>query len=328
VETDRPFELLSPLTKDITRLASGVAALDAPLGHGGDGAESGAEALYQIATGEGFVLEGTPVVARFDPGRAGSLGTVGGVGFRAGALRVVVHITDAPPHSPEDYGSDIPGTHGFPEASAALRDRGVHVVGIASGTEARPHLESLAIQTGAYRPAEGGSCATGTLGDEVRAIDDLCPLVFDIYPDGSGLSVAIIDALVGLVDQVRFREVFGSTSDDRLGFVQRIEASAAEPPSGITPPTRADIRPADGVKDTFVDVGVGTALDFLVHLQNNIVPPADYDQVFHLTVQILGDELVLVERQIRVTVPRGRLRGGEQLPAHDAGPDAGPDSGG
>ncbi|MBZ0122248.1 MAG: hypothetical protein K8H88_34965, partial [Sandaracinaceae bacterium] len=51
---DRPFRLLTAITTDEARLASAVARLDQPLGDGGDIPESGAEALFQIATGEGY----------------------------------------------------------------------------------------------------------------------------------------------------------------------------------------------------------------------------------------------------------------------------------
>src|SRR5688500_14294335 len=53
---DRPFELLTPVTSSARAIEDAVQRLDQPLGIGGDMPESGAEALYQIATGEGYLL--------------------------------------------------------------------------------------------------------------------------------------------------------------------------------------------------------------------------------------------------------------------------------
>jgi hypothetical protein len=108
---DLPHRLLAPVTLDDRRIALGVVGLE-PIGNGGDAPESGAEALWQIATGAGYTMPGgVRLVPPFDAERSGAAGTIGGVGFREGALHVVVHITDAPSHRPADYGAAFPGTH-------------------------------------------------------------------------------------------------------------------------------------------------------------------------------------------------------------------------
>ena len=314
--TDQPFELLTPITTDARRVASAVAALDSPLGHGGDAPESGAEALYQIATGEGYRRGTRTLVSPFDgrPARGG--GTLGGVGFREGALHVVVHVTDAPTHTPEDYEPTFPGTRSLADAAEALSAVGARTIGIASGEVARSHLETVALATGATTEPTDGSCPTGIGGDARAPRGGTCPLVFDVARDGTGLSDTVVDAIVELVNGVVYDQVYGRAVDDPLGFVHAIEATEADPPDGVPPPTLLDVRPPeDGYDDTFADTGPGTELTFVAHLVNDRLPPADYDQVFHLTVQIVGDGLVLAVRRIRVVVPRGRL---------DAGlPDAG-----
>jgi hypothetical protein len=149
-----------------------------------------------------------------------------------------------------------------------------------------------------------------------------CPLVFDVARDGSGLSAAIVDALAGLVDSVRFREAFGVTEDDRLGFVRAIEANEASSDDGSPLPARADTRPpGDGFDDTFLDVSGGVTLRFVVHLENTRLAPADYDQTFRIAVEIRGDALALARRTIRVIVPRV-----PRTPAMDGGADAGADA--
>ena len=317
LSTDAPFELLAPVTRDVARVASAVAALDDPLGHGGDAPESGAEALYQIATGDGYRAASRTIVPRY----SGS--GIGGVGFREGAFHVVVHVTDAPTHEPSDYGTRFPGTRGTPDAADALAAIGARVVGIASGEAARPYLELLALSTSATMPAAAGECPTGVGGAGRPPARGVCPMVFDVASDGTGVSDTIVDAIVELVNGVAYDEVFGEAIDDPLAFVRAIEASDASPAEGAL--RRADLRPpGDGVEDTFVDVHAGTRLGFTVRLANGSLRPADYDQVFHLVVQIRGDELLLARRRIRVIVPRGRLDAGTGM---DAGAGEGADAG-
>ena len=308
---DLPFRLLSEITSNDTRVANAVASLDQPLGDGSDIRESGGEALWQIATGDGY--------GRLVPSYAGP--GLGGVGFRADALRVVVHVTDAPSHAPSDYGAAYPDTHSVAEAAAALSELGVRALGIASGESARGDLESLAIGTSAVVEPIDGRCATGIDGAPRPPTGGVCPLVFDVNPDGSGLATAVVDAIADLLSTVAYDQVWGET-DDSLGFVRAIEAVEAVAPPDIDPPTLGDLRPIDGTDDTFLAVGAGTLLRFRAILRNVTIPPADYDQVFNLELRIVGDGVTLLTRTIRVIVPRGRLDAGV-----DAGNDAGNDAG-
>jgi hypothetical protein len=316
---DRPFELLTAITTSIDRVGGAVASLDDPIGDGGDAPESGAEALYQIATGDGFRLVGTQVVAPFAGRVAPGGGSLGGVGFRREALHVVVHVTDAPTHAPVDYLPDVPGVRSLADATRALGELDARVIGIASGSPARPHLERLAVDTGAYVSPVSGQCATGIDGSLREPSFGVCPLVFDVDRDGTGLSDTIVDAIVEFVNSIGFDEVWGEAEDDRLGLVRAVEARDATPPAGVTPPGIADLRPAgDAIGDTFTMVGAGTELVLVAHLRNTTIPPADYDQIFRVTIAVHGDDIVLVRRVIRVVVPRGRL------PRPDAGMDGGP----
>ncbi|WP_236604263.1 hypothetical protein [Sandaracinus amylolyticus] len=310
-ESDRPFQLVTAITTDRARVGSALASLDAPLGDGGDQPESGAEALWQIATGEGYTHDGRALVAPFRDRSAPGGGEVGGAGFRQGALRVVVHVTDAPSHQPGDYEVVFPGTRSLAQAAEALRAIEARVIGIASGPSPRGELEQLAVRTGAVVPPIDGRCSTGIEGALRDTVDGTCPLVFDVEPDGSGLSSTLVDAIGDLLDTVQWNEVWGETDDAGLGFVRAVAAIEARVEGGAAPPTREDRRPSgDGIADTFAGVRPGTSVRFELVLQNSTVPPADYEQVFRVSVRIVGDGLDLVERTVRVIVPRGRLDGG------------------
>lgn len=321
---DRPFALATAITTDEGRIARAVAALDQPLGHGGDIPESGFEALYQIATGVGY----GDIIPPFSRKAAPGGGTLGGVGFREHALRVVVHATDAPSHDPADYEPTYPGTRSREDAIEALSRLGVRTLGIASHESARSALEAIAIGTGAVIADSDGECRTGIDGASRPPRAEGCPLVFDVRPDGTGLAEVVVDAIADLLASVRYAEVWGE-SDDAFGFVRTIEALDAETPSGVAPPSHADLRPmGDGIDDTFLDVGPGTRLRMRAHLRNESLPPTDYDQIFNLTLRVVGDGVELLSRRLRVVVPRGRLDAGMPsdvgldgaAPEADAGP--------
>lgn len=322
---DLAYTLLTPMTSDPARVAGAVAQLDSPLGAGGDEPEAGIEALYQIARGTGLVVDGQVLAAPWSGQAAAGGGAAPGVGFRDDAFRVVVHATDAPSHDASDYGGVVPGAHGRDETLSALAASHIRVIGIASSERARPDLEQLARATGAAVPATGGHCATGIRGaSRSPDPDGTCPLVYDIDANGVGLSRTVVSAIGAVTDALTYDEVWGEAEDDRLGFVQSVEAVRATPPEGGTAPTSADRRPAgDGVLDTFENVRSGTMLVFTAHLANTTVEPADYDQVFTVTILLRGDGLELVRRTVRVTVPRGRLDAGRHASDGGDGLDAG-----
>src|SRR5262249_21618990 len=92
---DQPFQLKQAITGNITAVTNGVNALatatGAPIGCGGDGPEAGLEAIYQAATGEGLTAPSPTNVPANHTG-------VGGVGFRAGVMPIIVTITDVLSH--------------------------------------------------------------------------------------------------------------------------------------------------------------------------------------------------------------------------------------
>jgi hypothetical protein len=309
LQGDRPYDLLTPITTDFNRVAVAVFNLDRPLQNGGDVAEASVEALYQIGTGAGLAGPTGGSIERFTPRPevAGS-GAVGGVGFRSGSARVVVHVTDAPSHDPIEYGALVPGTHTLAEAASALRANGVRVIGIASGEPARPQLEALAAATGAVVAPEGGRCVTGLGGMTRVATSGACPLVFDIGSDGSGLTFSVLDAITRFLDSLAFRTVGSGVENDPRGFIAGVEALSAVVPAGLAEPRREDRQPVgalDGVVDTFAEVSTRTRLTFRVRVRNTRVPSLEMPQLFFVRVTLVGDGVVLGDRVVRVIVPEG-----------------------
>jgi hypothetical protein len=314
--TDLPFTLLCPITDSLVLVTNAVQKLDHPLGDGADVPEAGAEALYQIATGAGYMLPGerTPLIAPFPTETGAALS--GGAGFRSQALKVVVHITDAPSHTPDDYAAaGILQTHDWDDARSAMQALGARVIGICStepGTSlydrVRSELSEVARATGARTDAVSGECATGIDGSSLPTFDGTCPLVFDVAGDGSGLASSIVDAVVNLVDGVHFSEVHAEPGSDPLGFIERVELDVLRQSAGVSAPVTADRRPSlapDGVLDTYLDVSRKQQLGFRVLLKNDRIAGSDVPQTFRVSVRLVGDGVLLEERFLRVLVPAG-----------------------
>jgi hypothetical protein len=309
--TDLPFQLLSQVTTAIPRVSMGINRLDMPLGCGVDLPESGFEALFQIADGGGVTFPGGSV-PRFVPvpSTPGG-GTLGGVGFRDGAFPIIIHITDDVSHAHTDYtAAGISGAHSRNQAVAAMNALRARMIGVASQARARAHLEDLAIATDAVvPPTMAGTCLTGVDGaarpttmlpDGTRG----CPLVFDARSNGSGLSSTLVDAVGTLVTAIRLSTVSVRVVDDPNGFIRATIPRSATPPAGAPPPTVADLD-GDSIFDSFVDLTPGTIVTFTIIAFNDTVPRTDVDQVFMVTLQIIGDGItVLDEKPVIIIVPR------------------------
>lgn len=321
-QTDRPYDLLAPVTTDFNRVFGAVNGLDQPLQNGGDIPESWLESLYQIATGAGLRNAAFTIPSVQIPAGTPATATPGGVGFRTGAARVVVNITDAPSHTPDSYGEAAGGTHSLQQTLDALRAVNVRLIGIASGEGSRAQMERLAIGTGAVRASVDGRCATGIGGAARQATLDRCPLVFDISADGTGLGNAVVEAIVSFLDGLAFSSVTASTVSDPGGFVQAVHAITATAPEGTALPEARDRLPPgapDGLDDTFENVLTRTQLTFRIIARNTSVRETEFPQLFFARVQLVGDGVVVGERTLRVIVPEG--------PKVDGGVDGGTPSG-
>lgn len=310
-DPDRPFALLQQVTTSTMRVSGALSLLDMPIGCGQDLPESGYEALYQIAAGTGLMVAGGADIPRFmaDPTTPGG-GTIGGVGFRDDAFPIVIHVTDAVSHTPAQYMmGGIGGTHSEADVVAAFAAIRARFIGIATNSAARDHLVSLALATNTTIPPTAGDCATG-IGGAARRPEmlpdgtEVCPLVFDARDNGSGLSGTLVDAVGDLVRAIRLDTVSIRVVGDPNGFIQATIPRSATPPPGADPPTVADLD-GDSIFDSFVDLTPGTVVAFTILAFNDVVPRTDVDQVFTVTLQVIGDGVtVLDEKPVTIIVPR------------------------
>lgn len=319
-DPDRAYELLTPITTDVGRAYDAVQRLDQPLGIGGDIPEASAEALFQIATGRGYEGAGGVKIEPWDGPAADGGGVLGGAGFRAHSLRVVIHVADSPSHDPADYDEGgLGGTHSLAEATGALNALGVRVLSILPTTCAdaecraqhpyyartRAELSELALATSAVIAAEHGECRTGFGREVMPSYGQVCPLVFDARGDGSGLSQTLSDAVIALLREVRFGEVHAEVQADPLQFVESIRARPLVQ-AGLPEPELRDRLPQgapDGVPDSYVGVERGAQLGFEVRLRNTRIAATASDQRFRVALRVVGDGVLLEEKLLRVVIP-------------------------
>lgn len=321
--SDRPFILRQRVTTDVAAATAGVLALDRH--SGGDGPESGFEAIYQVCTGFGRddpnCIAG-PEVLPFNPDLgfvAGVAdGTIGGVGFRAGALPIIVHMTDARSHAKGDEDNYAFGASRN-ETYASMRAIGAKVIGVASGTPARSDLEQLTLRAGSTVPAcawtdpiEGtrpfgcgdGLCCTGGSGVGRPPIDDVCPLVYDIDSGGGGLDTSIIAGIQALINFAAF-DLTTRVADDpdapiaTSQFIESIVPVAAFPPETgcSSEPVIAD-RNGDGVDDHFLNVVPGTRLIFNITARNDFVTETNQPQVYTAFIEVVQQGGAVLDTQV------------------------------
>nr|HEX4316127.1 hypothetical protein [Kofleriaceae bacterium] len=220
---DQPFKLMQTITSSSTAVTAGVNALSTasggPIGCGNDTPEGGLESIYQAATGDGLTSPSPTSVPANHTG-------IGGVGFRAGTMPVIVAISDADSHGVGETGAcdgqaeAYAGTvatvaHSRAQTKTALANICARVVGLSavfSGEDATcdatAYMTDLATTTGARvppaawdvgtRPAgcSATQCCTGPLGAGVAPdAQGLCPEVFQVSTTGTGVSASLVTGI-------------------------------------------------------------------------------------------------------------------------------------
>lgn len=323
----------------IASVQSRVSSLTA--GGGNDGYESAWEALHQVATGAGNSTGGGNVAA-FNAATAypttavagETLGTLPGVGFRAGALPIVTYITDAAGHNtdtPSVSAGDYTGLTSVRSTQTIneLKAMGARVIGVTPGTtgaKSTARLDQLSAvnATGAIVPPAGWGataarpvgcsvtqCCTGVSGaGEATDATGNCPLSFLVDSYGSGLGTAIVTAIqvlttYGTID-ISARPV-DDPSDSVNAVTAFIGAIVANPTAGASCDSGLTVadRDGDGHPDTFVGVKPGARVCFDVLPKSNVtVSPTTGPQMFKAAIEVVGDSVTVLDtRNVFFLVP-------------------------
>lgn len=338
---DQPFKLRQTITSNTTAVQTAVNGLTIgsgsnkkTIGCGADTPEAGLEAIYQAATGEGLSSPGATSVP---PNHTG----IGGVAFRQGTMPVIVDITDAVSHGKNEtatcygtsvaYDSTVPTAHSRADVKTALSNICARVVGISanSGAEAdclgSEYMRDLATSTGARVPpaawdvgtrpngCASTQCCTGANGAGVAPDGQgLCPVVFDVASDGTGVSSNIVTGIQMLTRFATF-----NVPTDKQGVGTDIDGNAipgghttdefikAVTPTGFVKPPPPPVLPDPTFDATqFYGVTPGTHVDFAVNAFNDFVVQTQNAQIFRATIRVLaGGCTPLDQRDVLILVP-------------------------
>lgn len=291
---DKPYILVQQVTDNTTAVQGALSGLD--LHSGNDTPESSMEALYQALTGVGYDqscdgryttnTDVVPFMASsgdlfggtggqwYNSSTSGS-GTAGGAGFRDYALPVIIYATDA---QMRDAGSTSGTLNSVPRSAchnasgadviSAAGSLGAYLIGISvGGTSPVSQMNTLAAATNSYADTDGDGAA-----------DD--KLVFTWTGSSSTLRTTIVNAVTDLVGSLHFTEIT-LVPEDPYGFVTGIDPASYTLSSGAN----------------------GQVIDFTLTFRG-AVPAASEDEVYHVTLNVIGDGTVLLDTlDIYVVVP-------------------------
>lgn len=288
---DVPYRHGQDVTDNLSLVQDALNRLSA--GGGNDGPESHVEAMFQTATGLGgnwiyggsnvaVPLKTCPAIPDEPAPRRGY------PCFRAGALPIVVMVTDVSMHNgpmlEDTYTGFTPAPATFAQGVGALASIGARFIGVAVNGGGRAHLEAAARMTGTVD-------ASGN------------PLVYDAA--GGTVSDSVIDgigAITGGVAQnvgTRTENVAGNPGEfDATRFIKAIV-----PREGY----REGV-PGAGYdsKDerTFYTVIPGTQVEFDVDFYNDVRPPSDTAEIFRARIVVVGNSVAdLDSREVYIIVP-------------------------
>lgn len=338
---DQPFHLFQAITSNIPDVQNGVnnfSTATGPIGYGQDWPEAAIDAMYQVATGTGLNGPGLTNVP------ANNIG-IGGVGFRVGTMPVVIPITDAMSHAlgenticpstfeSVNYTGAVAGVaHTRQDTKDALNAICAKVVGIApieaglaAACTGQADLEDFSTATGARVPPEAwdvggrpagcsaGQCCTDFNGaGRAPAGDGLCPLVFRVDANGSGLGNHIVTGIQMLTRFATFDVTTerdgetqsttgaplpaGTTTADFIKLITPVGFQLPPPPPVLPDPTFDT--------DNFYGVTPGTVVSFDVSAYNDFLPQTGEAQLFRAVIRVLaGGCTDLDQREVFILVP-------------------------
>jgi hypothetical protein len=249
--------------------------------------------------------------------------TFGSLGFRKGALPMIVEISDAPFHNGVQAGTGYGAYQTITNLKDAINKRGAKFIGVAasattpdsdgnirnasSGGSAYGDMAFLTDNTGSNvaPSAFGGSCLTGLNGAALSpdGPGGTCRLIFSLHHDGSGLSSTIVSGVRALLLSVRY-DVHVAATPSGVDVVDKFLTSIVPTGTGTDPETgkactalpggTADryVGPratagTDGVAETMLAVNPGPRYCFDVTPKTNTtIAPTTSPQLFRATLTV------------------------------------------
>lgn len=299
---DSIFSLVQPITTKTNEIKDAVDNIQT-----GSlcGWEPHHEALYQVATGEGYTgdfyfevkyvsdnkcdITGDyiPEIPAVDC--TGADGNIGGGCFRADAMPLIIMLSDeAFTNFGNHFTWNIP-YHTTENAIAALNNISAKFIGIDSWSEEttwtmspEANFKEISIATGSV------SATTGE------------PFFYKIDSDGTGLSTQIKDAVMQLTSNIKLDvwtvsvSVPNSEGIDTSMFVKSLTPFSSDPVNSY------DNKDAT----TFYAVNPGAKVNFEIKFHNSVYNPEKVEAtVFKAKINVLGDGALLDTREVIIIVP-------------------------
>lgn len=307
-ETDGTGELVKVLQVITPTLALAQAAAGR-LGAtgGGDTPEGQVPAMFHVLTGQAV----TGVTAHTPPA-----GTTGGVDFRSGAVPVVVLITDAPWHATR-------GGVTTPQLNTAFTTANARFVALTSDSdstnESQPDALSDAtasnLPPSAFTGCTAGQCCTGINGAAraPTAAGGRCRLNFKYAKSSPNIGQGVVNAIKAIavgstydVTVIPRNDPANANMVDATKFIKALRAKDEGDPAQGCPAHAAKDTNADGIKDTFTAVTVGTPVCFEVIPQTNTTAePQITAQFYNAFLDVVGvpGNIKLDQRKVLFLVP-------------------------
>jgi hypothetical protein len=302
-DTEDGAQIVSVRTKTTTSLALAQTGVDSLFASGGDDIPEGqVPAMWHVLTGG--AITGVPAVVP-------PAGTRGAVEFRNGAVPVVVLITDAVWHDPR-------AGVGTAMLNAAFTAANAKFVSIAKGSENQANALSDAtssnLPTSAFVGCAAGTCCSGANG-AARAPSGpggTCRLNY-VYSSGNDIGNSVVAAIkaiaIGSVYDVTVRPKNDPTNPMGIDATKFIKALRAKDEGDVAAgcPARAAVDTnADGIKDTFKGVVVGTPVCFeVIPAMNTTVAPQEAAIYARADLDVVGvpGDIKLDTRKVLFLVP-------------------------
>jgi hypothetical protein len=284
---DIAYLLNQPITTDATAVQNAVAAISDT----GGSDEPHDEVLYQAATGDGFsgsyceepifCFDEVDVDIDPKPSNCAPDANKGGCCFRDIALPIFIMLTD------EDFTEEMDwetgSQHTQAEAIAAMNAIDAKFIGIDSSVSGASGSDF-----------ENVSLGTGSVDASNQ------PFNFQIPEDGSGLSNQIVDAVMGLTENLQMdvttekESVANALNVDTTRFIKAVTPKSANPADG-----------ADSFDQThFYGVDPGTLVVFTVDFYNDVYNPQTVEvTLFQAWIHVIGEGSQLSSREVYIIVP-------------------------
>jgi hypothetical protein len=296
-------QLVSVRQATTTELALAQAGVNSLTPSGGDDTPEGQiPAMWHVLTGG--AVSNIPAAKPLP-------GTTGAVNFRAGAVPVVVLITDAPWHD---------SRAGISSAILNLAFNTAHARFVSLAQNDESQANALSDATGSNLPASAfAGCAAGKcctdIGGAARAPSGpggTCRLNYR-YSNGNNIGGSVVGAIkaiaVGSVYDVTVRPKNDPTNTagmDATKFIKAMRAKDEGDPAENCPAHPAKDTNGDGIKDTFIAVTVGTRVCFEVIAEMNTTVQGQAQALYpRADLEVLGvpGDIKLDNRKVLFLVP-------------------------